>query len=114
MRDLANESQREKLSSWLNSALQDDELYKVIPDGTWWCRVSIGCYRLIHDDIGDSIGWYWLIHDGNGSVEGSIGWYLVVLVQHGAILIGTWWYWVSIGRHWLIHCDSGSVEGGTG
>ena len=60
MRDLANESQREKLSSWLNSALQDDELYKVIPDGTWW---------------------YWLVLGGAGSVWGSTGWYLVVLVQ---------------------------------
>ena len=42
VRDLANESQRENLSSWLNSALQDDELYKVIPDGTWWKWVGIG------------------------------------------------------------------------
>ena len=66
--DSSNESQREKLFSWLNSALQDDELYKVIPDGTWWCWVSIGCYRLIHDGIGDSIGRYWLIHDGIRSV----------------------------------------------
>ena len=49
MRDLANESQREKLSSWLNSALQDDELYKVIPDGTWWCWVSVG-YRVLQVD----------------------------------------------------------------
>ena len=47
MRDLANESQREKLSSWLNSALQDDELYKVIPDGTWWKWVGIGRYCLV-------------------------------------------------------------------
>ena len=60
-------------------------------------RVSIGWYRLIQDGIGDSLGRYWLIHVGTGSVEGGTGWYLVVLVQHGAVLIGTWWYWVSIG-----------------
>ena len=40
MRDSSNESQKEKLSSWLNSALRDDELYKVIPDGTWWYWVG--------------------------------------------------------------------------
>ena len=28
-----------------------------------------------------SIGWYWLIYDGTGSVEGGADWYLVVLGQ---------------------------------
>ena len=92
MCDSSNESQREKLSSWLNSALQDDELYKVIPDGTWWCWVSIGCYRLIHDGIGDSIGRYWLVLGGSGPVWCGTDWYLVVLSQYGAVLVGTWWY----------------------
>ena len=36
-----------------------------------------------------SIGWHWLIHDGNGSVESSTGWYLAVLGQHGAVMVGT-------------------------
>ena len=76
-------------------------------------RVSIGWYRLIQDGIGDSLGRYWLIHVGTGSVEGGTGWYLVVLVQHGAVLIGTWWYWVSIGRYWLVLGGTGSVKGGT-
>ena len=42
IRDSSNDSQREKSFSWLNSALQDDELYKVIPYGTWWYWVSMG------------------------------------------------------------------------
>ena len=42
--------------------------------------------------------WYWLIHDGTGSVWGCTGWYLVELGQYGAVLIGIWWYWVSITR----------------
>ena len=43
MRDLANGSQREKSSSWLNSALQDDELYKWC--GTDWYLVVLSQYR---------------------------------------------------------------------
>ena len=38
----------------------------------------------------------------------------MVLGQHGAVLVGTWWYWVSMERYWLIHDGTGSVEGGTG
>ena len=30
------------------------------------------------------------------------------------VLVGTWWYWVSIGRYWLIHDATGSVYGGAG
>ena len=52
MHDSSNESQKEKPSSWLNCALQDDELYKVIQVGTWSYWVSIGRYWLIHDGIG--------------------------------------------------------------
>ena len=44
LRDSSNESQKEKSSSWLNCALQDDELYKVIQVGTCWYWVSIGRY----------------------------------------------------------------------
>ena len=33
MRDSSNESKKEKSSSWLNCALQDNELYKVIQVG---------------------------------------------------------------------------------
>ena len=53
-----------------------------------------------------------MIHDGTGSVEGGIGWYLVVLVQYESVLVGTWWYWVSIVQ--LIHDATWSVQGGTG
>ena len=38
----------------------------------------------------------------------------MVLGQYGAILLGTWWYLVSMERNWLIHDDIGSEEGGTG
>ena len=41
-------------------------------------------------------------------------WYLVLLGQNRAVLVGTWWYWVSMERYWLIHDGTGSVEGGTG
>ena len=45
---------------------------------------------------------YWLIYDGNGSVEGATGWYLVVLGQCGAVPVDIWWCWVG-GRRtgWL-------------
>ena len=38
---------------------------------------------------------------------------MMVLGQYGAILVGTWWYWISIGLYWLVLGDTGSVEGGT-
>ena len=40
----------------------------------------------------------WLIYDDTGSVGGGAGSYLVVLGQYGALLVGTWWYWISIER----------------
>ena len=55
-----------------------------------------------------------MIHDGTVSVEGGTGFYLVILGQHGAVLIGTWWYWVSMGRYLLVISGTGSVWGGTG
>ena len=48
------------------------------------------------------------------SVQGSIGWYSMVLGKWKVVLVGTWWYWVSMERYWLIHDGTGSVEGGTG
>ena len=56
----------------------------------------------------------WLIYDGTGSVKGATGLYLVVLGQYGAVLVGTWWYWVSRRWYWLVLDCTGSVEGGTG
>ena len=38
----------------------------------------------------------------------------MVLGKYGAILVGTWWYWISIRRYWLILGVTRSVEGGTG
>ena len=69
--DSSNESQKEELEA--------------VPVGAWWDWVSIGRY--------------WLIYDGTGSVE--------------AVLVGNWWYWVSM-EYWLIYDGTGSVEGGTG
>ena len=54
------------------------------------------------------------LYVGTGSVKGGTGWYLVVLGLFRLIMVGTWWYWVSIGRCWLIHDGIGSVKGGTG
>ena len=39
-----------------------------------------------------SVGQYWLLHDGTGSVWG-----------------GTWLYWVSKGRYWLLLDGTGLV-----
>ena len=30
------------------------------------------------------------------TILGGSGQYLVVMGQYGAVLVGTWWYWVSI------------------
>ena len=38
----------------------------------------------------------------------------MVLGKWKVVLVGTWWYWVSMERYWLIHDGTGSVEGGTG
>ena len=35
---------------------------------------------------------------GAGSVWSGTGWFLVILGQYGALLVGTWWYWISIER----------------
>ena len=55
-----------------------------------------------------------MIYDGTGSVWGNTWSYLVVLDQYRAVLVGTWWYWVSRRRCWLIFGGAGSVGGGTG
>ena len=55
----------------------------------------------------------WLIHDG----AGSVGRHLLVLGgidQQMAVMVDTWWYWVSIGQDWLILGGTRLVEGGTG
>ena len=55
-----------------------------------------------------------MIHVGTGSVWGNTCWYLVVLAQSGAVMVDTWWYWVSMEWYWLIYDGTGSVEGGSG
>ena len=40
--------------------------------------------------------------------------YWLVLGQYRSILIDTWWYWVNMERYWLIHDGTWSVEGSTG
>ena len=34
--------------------------------------------------------------------------------QQMAVMVDTWWYWVSIGQDWLILGGTRLVEGGTG
>ena len=49
---------------------------------------------------------------GTWPVLGGTGWFVVVMGQYGAVLVGTWWYWVSIERCWLVCGSNGSVWGG--
>ena len=37
-----------------------------------------------------------LVLGGTGSVRGGPGGFLVILSQYRAVLVGTWWYWVSV------------------
>ena len=55
-----------------------------------------------------------MVLGGAWSVLGGTGWFVVVMGQYGAVLVGTWWYWVSIERCWLVCGSNGSVWGGVG
>ena len=50
-----------------------------------------------------------MILGGNGTVQGGAGWFVVVLGQCGAVLVGTWWKWVSVGPYWLVLGGNGSM-----
>ena len=52
--------------------------YMAILFGTWWYWVSIGRY--------------WSVLGGTGSVQAVPSWYLVVLGQYKAVLVGFCWY----------------------
>ena len=54
-----------------------------------------------------------MILDGTVSVWGDICSYLVALGQYMAVIVDTWWHWVSRRRYWLIHDGTGSVWGDT-
>ena len=32
-----------------------------------------------------------------------------IMGHYGAVLVDTWWNWVSMGRYWLVHGGTGSV-----
>ena len=81
------------------SVIPKQQQYRLVLVDTWWYWVSKKRY--------------WLIYDGNWSVECGSGWYMVVLAQLEAVLVGTWWYWVSIGRYQLILSGTGSIWSGT-
>ena len=51
--------------------------------------------------------------NGTGSVWCSAAWYLMVRGQYGAVLLSTWWHWVSKRQYWLIHDGTGSDWGDT-
>ena len=55
-----------------------------------------------------------MINYDTWSVLGSTGWFLVLLGQFGALLVGTWWYSLSIWWYWLIYDGTGLVEGSSG
>ena len=42
-----------------------------------------------------SIGRYWLVLSGTGSVWGGTGWYMVVLGQYNSLLLSIKLYWVT-------------------
>ena len=47
----------------------------------------------------------------------NLAWHLLLGVGLGrwrAVLVVTWWYWVSIGWCWSVVGDTGSNQGGTG
>ena len=48
------------------------------------------------------------------TIFGDLEWFGDVLGQKRAVLVGTWWYWVSKGQYWMIVSGTGSVKGGTG
>ena len=52
-----------------------------------------------------------MIYHGTGSVEGATGLFLVVLGQYGMVLVGTWWYWVSVTWYCLVLSGTGLVQG---
>ena len=54
-------------------------------------------------------GLCWLVLGGTGPVLGGNCRYLVVLGQYRAVLVGLWWYWVSVGLCWLVRGGPGSV-----
>ena len=39
---------------------------------------------------------------------------MMVLGQYRAVMVDTWWFWVSMEWYWLIYDDTGSVDGGNG
>ena len=43
-----------------------------------------------------------------GTGTGS-NWSMLVLGQKKAVLVSTWWYWVSMGRHWSVLGGTGSI-----
>ena len=53
---------------------------------------AIGWYLVV-------LGQYRVICDGSGSVQGGTDRYMVALGQLKAVLVGTWWYWVSRRRY---------------
>ena len=57
------------------SVIPKQQQYRLALVDTWWYWVSMK--------------WYWLIHDGTGSVWGDTCWYLVVLDQQRAVMVDT-------------------------
>ena len=50
-------------------------------------QVNTRCYWV-------DIGWYWLLYDGTGSVQGDTGRYLVLLGQYNLVLLVIKCNWV--------------------
>ena len=52
-----------------------------------------------------------MVLGGIGSIEGGTGRYMMVLGQDRLVLVGTWWYWVSMERYWFIYDGTVSLWG---
>ena len=78
--------------------------------GTWFSQLS--CIKYIS-------GWFnWKRKLDQVYCAWLMKWVIKreILGQYGAVLVGTWWYLVSMGRSWLVMVlgATGSVWGGTG
>ena len=55
------------------SVVPKQKQYRLVLVDTWWYWVTMGRY--------------WLVHGGSGSVWGCTGWYMVVLSQYNLVLL---------------------------
>jgi len=55
------------------------------------------CSAWLFNESSKEKSFNWHVFPSTGSVWDCTGWYLVVLGHYEAVLVGTWWHWVSEG-----------------